>query len=129
MNGGPMWHILIVDDSVSIVKYLENIINKRMIGDFSVCASFNAEEALIASEILRPDLVFLDINLPRMNGIEACKKFREKFPTLPIIIITSQLEESLKQEALNAGATSYIIKPFNITHIASEMEKYLFKQA
>lgn len=119
-----MHTIMIVDDSVSVVKYLEDIINRR-IGGFKVRTSFSAEDGLASAQEMPPDLLLLDISLPRMNGIDACKKFRELFPNLPIIIITAELDPINQTRAFQAGASDFIIKPFNAEQILSHISIHL----
>lgn len=119
--------ILIVDDSVSVVKYLEGIINKKISGNFIITTAFSAEEAFEKSELHSPDIIFLDLNLPRISGLEVCKKFRKKYPDVPIIIITAELAEELKAKAFAAGASDYVTKPFNSDQILNHMTYYLKK--
>lgn len=109
--------IMIVDDSVSVVRYLEDIINRKVIGKFIVSAAFSAEEALTLAKESPPDLILLDMSLPRMSGLQACKVFRDLFPTLPIIVITAELSPENAQLAEKAGADDFILKPFNADQI------------
>lgn len=111
--------IMIVDDSVSVVRYLEDIINRKIIGKFLVSTAFSAEEALSLAKLSPPDLILLDMSLPRMSGLQACRVFRDLFPTLPIIVITAELSLENEKSAEDAGASGFILKPFNADQILS----------
>ena len=100
------YKILIVDDSVAIVKYLEYILSSQ---SFKLIVAHNAEDCITLVNLEKPDIVFLDINLPRMNGLVACRILKDKFPDLPIIIITSELDSIEKHNAFQAGADDFII--------------------
>ena len=117
--------IMIVDDSVSVVRYLEDIINRKIIGKFLVSTAFSAEEALSLAKLSPPDLILLDMSLPRMSGLQACKVFRDLFPTLPIIVITAELSLENEKSAEDAGASGFILKPFNADQILSLIYSHL----
>lgn len=109
--------IMIVDDSVSVVRYLENIINRKIIGKFFVYTAFTAEEALVKAKENPPDLVLMDISLPQMSGLQACEVFTKLFPSLPVIVITAELSSENQKLAEKAGAADFIMKPFNADQI------------
>lgn len=119
------YSILIIDDSVSVVRYLEHIINKRMYGDFKISTAFSGEEATTVAGKNPPDLIFLDINLPRMNGFAVLEYFRKNFSKTPIIVITAELSGVNKIEAFRRGASDYILKPFSSEQILERMAVHL----
>ena len=67
------------------------------------------------------DAVLLDINMPGMGGIEACRKIFQAYPRLPIIMLTVQDEEDIKVEALDAGADDYVTKPFQVRELTARL--------
>ena len=70
----------------------------------------NGREALTALETLKPDLLLLDISMPEVNGLEVTQHVREKYPTMPILILTMHEDERYFFQLLRAGATGYIVK-------------------
>lgn len=73
----------------------------------------NGTEAITAYETYKPDVVTMDITMPDMNGIEATRRIRARFPEAQIIMVTSHGHEKMVLEALKAGAKGYLLKPFN----------------
>jgi len=114
-------HILAVDDSPTALKSIENIIEDRYI--VTTCSS--GEEALESYKIVNPDLILLDIILPGISGIEACKKIISKNPNALVIIITSKTDESDVVEGLEAGAIDYIKKPFSPIELLARIKSGL----
>lgn len=80
-------------------------------GDINVLAeASNGREALTALETIKPDLLLLDISMPEVNGLEVTQHVREKYPTMPILILTMHEDERYFFQLLRAGATGYIVK-------------------
>lgn len=80
-------------------------------GDINVLAeASNGREALTCLETLKPDLLLLDISMPEVNGLEVTQHVREKYPTMPILILTMHEDERYFFQLLRAGATGYIVK-------------------
>ncbi len=100
--------VLVVDDS-PVDQQLVGGLLKR---DFDWIVEY-ADDGVSALEMISdifPDVVVTDLQMPKMNGIELCKKTRTKFPHVPVILTTGQGSEQLAVEALNAGAASYVPK-------------------
>ena len=76
----------------------------------------NGEEAIIQASTHDPDVVFLDLGLPDMDGVEIIKKIRE-WSNMPIIVISARSEDEDKIEALDAGADDYLTKPFSVEEL------------
>ena len=123
MPENGVFKVLIVDDSLSVVQYLTHVISRKP--QFSIIAAYDAEDGLTLVETEKPDVVLLDINLPRMDGLAACKKIKESHPQLPIIIITAELDPDKRFEAYQNGASDFITKPFNAEEIISHMRHHL----
>lgn len=102
--------VLVVDDSLITVKKLAGMLS--LLGHKVVMSAGTGKEALAAYESCRPDLVTMDITMPDMDGIEATRLIRARFPDALIIMITSHGQEKMVLDALKAGAKGYLIKPF-----------------
>lgn len=116
--------VLIVDDSGSIRQSMKYIVEEA---GYSVIEAPNGKEAL---NVIRPEtkLVITDINMPEMNGIELVKAIRGKtvpLKTIPIVILTTESQDDLKQKGKDAGATAWIVKPFPPEAIISTIRKLI----
>jgi len=113
--------ILVVDDEESIVKIIEYNLKKE--GYEVLCACDGEEGYKIASEE-KPDLILLDIMMPKMDGYEVCKKIREK-SSVPIIMLTARAEEVDKVVGLELGADDYVTKPFGNRELMARVKAHL----
>lgn len=101
--------IMLVDDHPIVRSGLSEVINRC--DDLEVVAeASDAESALMRLELGLPDLVIADISLPAMNGIELTKSIRERFPALPVLIVSMHEEALYAERALRAGARGYVTK-------------------
>ncbi|MBX3044810.1 MAG: response regulator [Candidatus Kapabacteria bacterium] len=117
--------ILVVEDSPSIRKFISLALK---IQSYKVITAEDGMQALeILSQENQVDLVLTDLNMPNMDGIELIKEIRKNpnYVDLPIIILSSLTSERDINEGLDAGADSYLIKPFNTKKIQYEISKYL----
>ena len=102
--------VLVVDDEKSIVEILKlNLTNEG----YTVFEAYDGDEALSMAKRVDPDLILLDVMLPKMDGFTVCRKIREK-STVPILMITAREEEVDKVLGLELGADDYITKPFSV---------------
>jgi two-component system alkaline phosphatase synthesis response regulator PhoP len=104
--------ILVADDEVHIVRIIED----KLIRDgHRVITAADGREALEKALAERPDLILMDVMMPRMNGFEVCRRLRqeEATRTTPIFLITAQGQESDEEAGREAGANRYITKPFS----------------
>jgi two-component system KDP operon response regulator KdpE len=113
--------ILVVDDEPQIRRVLRTALTSR---GYVVVEARSGEEAveLIRSE--RPDLLLLDVNMPGMSGLAACREIRAVSDTA-IIMVTVRDKEADKVEALDAGADDYVVKPFSIEELLARMRAAL----
>ena len=104
--------ILIVEDEPSLVELLRYNLEKA---DFEVQTARDGEEALVAIDERRPDLVLLDWMLPMTSGLEVCRRIRRQPETrdLPIVMLTARGEEADRVRGLESGADDYVTKPFS----------------
>jgi two-component system KDP operon response regulator KdpE len=110
--------ILIVDDESSIRRALHNTLHGM---GFTVDDAANGEAALRVVREEKYDVVLLDINMPGIGGIRACREMRKSLPRLGILMLTVRDSEEDKVLALDAGADDYITKPFNIRELAARI--------
>jgi len=113
--------ILVVDDEQSIVDLLTFNLKKE---GYDVVAANDGEEALTKTESENPDLILLDVMLPKMDGFTVCRKVREK-KTTPIIMITAKEEEVDKVLGLELGADDYLTKPFSVRELMARVKANL----
>ena len=102
--------VLIVEDENNIRGFLKINLNRN---GFEVIEAKTGEEALRISKIEKIDIVLLDVMLPGIDGFEVCKKLREEFNDIGIIMLTAKSQDMDKIMGLEYGADDYIIKPFN----------------
>jgi len=110
--------ILVVDDELSIRRALHTTLNNL---GFKTVEAARGEEALSLLRTNTFDAVLLDINMPGMSGIDACRSMRSLFPRIPILMLTVRDSEDDKVEALDAGADDYITKPFQLRELTARM--------
>lgn len=101
--------VLIVDDSLLIVRTLTNLLNEM--GHVVVQTAGTGALALDAYRSCLPDLVTMDITMPDMDGIEATSTIIKEFPDAKIIMVTSHGQEGMVMKAIKAGAKGYVLKP------------------
>jgi DNA-binding response OmpR family regulator len=114
--------ILLVDDEQPIQTLLSFPLERD---GYEVIVAADGREALARYEELPPDLVVLDLMLPRMDGLEVCKRLRAKGETVPIIMLTAKSEEIDKVLGLELGADDYITKPFSMREFRSRVKAAL----
>lgn len=101
-------HILIVDDEASLRQTLARILQRA---GFEVTTTINGTEALALLSQHSFDLVYLDIRMPDMSGLDVLKTIHTKYPELPVILFTAQPDLNSAVEALRSGAIDYLLKP------------------
>ena len=105
-----MAKIMIVDDSLALRFNLKNLLKTN--GHDVIAEAANGEEACEKFAALAPDIITMDITMPKMDGITAIKQIRAKDQKTPIIMISALGQEIKVLEALKSGANDYIVKPF-----------------
>ncbi len=118
MSDGP---ILIVDDDA----FVRTLLREMLAGQGHPLREAENGQAALALDGPPPRVVLLDLLMPRMSGMEALVLIRERWPTTPVLDISSMDSDRLVQEALDAGAAGYITKPFHPMEIASALERAL----
>jgi len=105
-----MTKILIIDDAYFVRVKLRGCIESE---GYTVVEAENGVEALKVYEAENPDLIFCDVTMPEMDGIETLKKLREMNPKVKVVMLTSVGEQTVLMDALNSGAKNFIVKPFD----------------
>lgn len=113
--------ILVVDDEVALVDILKFNLTKS---GYKVICAYDGEEGYRLAITEKPDLILLDVMLPKMEGFEVCRKVREKQST-PIIMVTARDEEVDKVLGLELGADDYITKPYSIRELLARVKANL----
>ncbi|ANB62247.1 response regulator transcription factor [Anoxybacteroides amylolyticum] len=114
--------VLIVDDEPSIVTLLEY--NLKQAG-FEVITASDGEEGLQKAILEQPDLIILDLMLPKIDGIEVCKQLRQQKIMVPILMLTAKDDEFDKVLGLELGADDYMTKPFSPREVVARMKAIL----
>ncbi len=114
-------HILVVDDEPGIQDFIRRNLELRA---FKVSLAGNGMDALLQFDQSSFVLVILDIMMPNMNGLEVCRRIRQK-STVPIIILTALGEEADKIAALDQGADDYLTKPFDVGELMARVRAVL----
>lgn len=124
VGSGEGFTILVVDDEPVNLTVLSNHLSAN---DYRVIRANNGEEAIALFEKEKPDIVLLDIMMPRMSGFEVCRKLREKasLSRLPIIMLTAKDQAQDLAEGFSAGANDYISKPFTKKELLSRIKTHL----
>jgi two-component system KDP operon response regulator KdpE len=118
MNNEGEGTLLIVDDERSIRHSLRTILSTL---GFQIIEAARGEEALALVRTARVDAVLLDIDMPGIGGIAACRDIRRAFPGMPILMLTVHGSENHKIEAFDAGADDYVTKPFRLRELTARI--------
>ncbi len=113
--------ILIVDDDIGIVKSVRANLHEH---DCEVLTAMDGVEALKVIERELPELILLDITMPKMDGLQVCSEVR-KWSKVPIIMLSARHDADEKAYCLNIGADDYITKPFNISELIARVRAVL----
>lgn len=119
-----MTKILVIDDEKDIVELIAYNLEKE---GFSVLKAYDGEEALRIVKEQRPDLLILDLMLPKISGLDVCKSIRNNPATArtPIIMLTAKADEVDKIVGLEMGADDYITKPFSVKELIARVRALL----
>lgn len=114
--------ILLADDSVTIQKVVELTF---MDEDYEVVAVSNGDEAVTELEGLSPDLVIADVHMPGATGFDVCRKAKDRFPGLPVLLLVGTFEPFEEEDAEAAGADGHLKKPFDSQELLRRVEELL----
>lgn len=118
--------ILIVDDEKALVKGLRYTLEKE---GYSVLAAYDGQEALDILRSSKPDMILLDLMLPKVDGLAVCRRIRQQGNKTPIIMLTAKGEDVDKIIGLELGADDYVAKPFNPRELVARIRAVLRRAA
>ena len=115
--------VLIVDDEPNILTSLEFLMTRS---GYQTMVARDGDEALAAVETFRPDLVLLDVMLPRRDGFEVCQRLRaDGWTDLKIVMLTAKGREAEIARGMDVGADSYVTKPFSTRELVAHVTRIL----
>jgi DNA-binding response OmpR family regulator len=116
--------VLLVDDELNIVK----VVSKRLsVSGFEVVTALDGQEALSQVAAAAPDLIVLDVMLPKLNGLQVCAQLKHdaRYRHIPIILFTAKTEEKDREAGLAAGADAYLTKPYQPAELRQIIDRLL----
>lgn len=116
--------ILLVDDEPDLVETIRFSLENE---GFTVLVSYDGEDALNQARKENPDLILLDLMLPKLDGYKVCRllKFDERYKHIPILMLTAKTQEKDKLLGKETGADEYLTKPFEIDELLEKVKSYL----
>ena len=118
--------VLIVEDEKGIVDILRFNLEKE---GYAVLTAYDGETGLALAQEKNPDIILLDVMLPKMNGFDVCRILRENGSSVPVIILTAREEETDKVLGLELGADDYITKPFSMRELMARVKANIRRTA
>ncbi len=117
------YKILIVDDDRELLKMLKSFFELRK---YSIITAENGAAALKMAEA-NPDIILLDINMPQIDGMEVCRRIRDKV-ACPILFLTARVDEQDRVNGLLSGGDDYILKPFSLKELEARIVSHLKRE-
>lgn len=116
--------VMLVDDSSTALMMEKVILSKK---NFDLVFARDGEEAVAKSVAERPDLILMDVVMPKMNGFDACKRIRQEPVTrdIPIIMVTTRGEPENVEIGFASGCNDYITKPINSLELLAKLDNFL----
>ena len=114
-------NILVVDDEAQITRVLKTTLSAQ---GYGIRTATDGMQALLEMKSWAPDLVITDLRMPNMDGLELCRQIRKQC-RIPIIVLSVKGEETIKIEALDAGADDYVTKPFSVNELLARVRAAL----
>src|SRR6201999_4300198 len=117
-------HVLVVEDEDALATLLQYNLEKE---GYAVSVATDGEEALVQVDERLPDLIVLDWMLPKISGIEVCRRLRQRAESrnVPIIMLTARGEESDRIRGLDTGADDYVVKPVSMSELSARIRAVL----
>lgn len=124
LEGEIMKKILIVDDEQDIVESLKFVLEAS---NYTCYSAYNGEDGLKLAKEIVPDLIILDVMMPKINGYKISRllKYDAKYKDIPILMVTARSQEEDKLIGEETGADEYITKPFELDTVVKKVEEYL----
>lgn len=118
--------VLIVEDEKNIVDILGFNLQRE---GYTTLEAYDGEDGLKKAQEEKPDLILLDVMLPKMNGFDVCRALRESHNHVPVVILTAREEETDKVLGLEIGADDYITKPFSMRELVARVRANIRRTA
>ena len=115
--------ILLVDDEAYMRTFVSRVLQTSI--DCTVVEARDGQEAVALSQSINPELIILDINMPRMDGVTALGLIRKAKPYTPILMLTSISEEAVVEECVNLEASYFILKDIRADQLTTELQQML----
>lgn len=114
--------ILIAEDDRAVRQSLERTLKLE---GYDVTSTQTGTQAVAACDVELPDLVILDVMMPEMDGLSACRRLRQRYPALPILMLTARWEVGDRVAGLEAGADDYLVKPYASVELIARVRALL----
>lgn len=116
--------LLLVDDSNTILMMEKMILAKA---PYEILTATNGEEAVAKALAEKPDLILMDVVMPKLNGFEACRRLRQEEATksIPIIMVTTRGEEENVEKGFESGCNDYVTKPIDSIELLTKLRDHL----
>jgi len=116
--------ILVVDDEPDLVETVRFPLEME---GYQVLVSYNGEDGLTQARREKPDLIILDLMLPKLDGYKVCRllKFDERYKHIPVLMLTAKVQEKDRLLGKETGADEYMTKPFDIDQLMEKVKFYL----
>jgi len=115
-------HVLVADDSSTMRKII--LRSLQAVGVTSAAEAVDGVEAVKLFQEEKFDLVLTDWNMPNKNGLEVIREIRALSPTVPIIMVTTEAEKSRVMDAIQAGVSDYLVKPFTADTLREKLARH-----
>jgi len=124
IQGQSRGRVLVVDDEPDLVRILQFGLQSA---GYVVESASDGQEGLKKAREVKPDIILLDLMLPKLDGYKICRllKFDERFKQIPIIILSARTQEGDQALALEMGANRFVTKPYNFSEILAHVEELL----
>lgn len=116
--------VMLVDDTETVLMFEKMMLSGH---GFSIVTACNGEEALSKVGAEKPDMIFLDIVMPKLDGVETCRRLKEnpKTKDIPVVMVTTKGEPERVEQAFRAGCNDYITKPVDKLELMAKVRTYL----
>jgi len=118
-----MANVLVVDDAAFMRLTIKKILEEN--GHAMVGEASNGKEAVMQYEMLKPDVVILDITMPDMNGVQALNKIKEMDPDVKVIICSAMGNQQMIAQTIEGGAKDFVVKPFEPERLVAAVNKVM----
>jgi DNA-binding response OmpR family regulator len=120
----PKPHILLIDDSMIDLRLLIETLTAQ---DMRISVAFNGRDGIVKADLLQPDLIVLDINMPDLDGFAVCRRLRQSEHTrhTPVIFLSADNDADTRVEGLALGAVDFVSKPFHAVEVLARIRVHL----